>query len=305
MMLVLGIAQIVIKERMLQLEPIAMRMEVREGINDCIIINDSYNADLTGLKASLVFCQERYPQHKKTLILSDILQSGLTSEVLHQSIAHLLSRARFDRLIGIGEMIIDIAPLLPSSIQFEHYYDTNTFLKQQQQHVYKSEVILIKGARSFAFERISTRLSKKVHQTQLEVNIHALINNIRVYQQLLQPKTKVMVMVKAAAYGSGSIEVARALAYHKIDYLAVAYADEGIELRENGIKLPIMVLNPEEAVFDSMVLHQLEAEIYTLNLLKSFGAFTQSIEESVYIHFETGHGYAQVGLHQRRSFSCC
>ena len=297
-MLVLGITQIVIQERMLQLEPIAMRMEVREGINDCIIINDSYNADLTGLKASLVFCQERYPQHKKTLILSDILQSGLTSKELHQSIAHLLSIARFNRLVGIGKMIVDIAPLLPASIQFEYHPDTNSFLKQQQQHLYKSELILIKGARSFAFERISTRLSKKVHQTQLEVNIHALISNIRVYQQMLQPQTKVMVMVKAAAYGSGSIEVARALAYHKIDYLAVAYADEGVELRKNGIKLPIMVLNPEEAVFDSMVIHHLEAEIYTLNLLKSFGEFTQSIDEPISIHLKLDTGMHRLGFTQ-------
>jgi alanine racemase len=298
MMLVLGIAQVVIQERMLQLEPIAMRMEVREGINDCIIINDSYNADLTGLRASMVFCQERYPQHKKTLILSDILQSGLTSEALHQSISQLIQLTRFDRLIGIGKKIADVAALLPAAIRFEHYPDTSIFLKQQQHYSFKSEVILIKGARSFAFERISTRLSKKVHQTQLEVNIHSLIENIRVYQQQLQPNTKIMVMVKAAAYGSGSIEVARALSFHKVDYLAVAYADEGIELRKHGIKLPIMVLNPEEAVFDSMVIHHLEPEIYTLNLLKSFGEFTQSIDEPIHIHLKLDTGMHRLGFSQ-------
>ena len=278
------------------LEQVSMRLETRPGVNQCILVNDSYNADLDGLEAALEFTNRQFSNQAKAAILSDILQSGRTNEQLYQIVAGLLKKYRFQRVTAIGRGIEQMAAMLDADIHWNHFDTTEDFLSQQQHSKFQSEVILIKGARIFGFERIAQRLSHKVHQTQLEVNINALIHNIRVYQKYIKPSTRMMIMVKAAAYGSGSVEIARSLAFHKVDYLAVAYADEGIELREGGIRLPILVLNPEEAVFDSILRYELEPEIYSIRLLRAFANFTGRLQKQLPIHLKLDTGMHRLGF---------
>lgn len=285
-----------ITQRLLGLEQVSMRLETRPGINQCILVNDSYNADLDGLEAALEFTNRQFPNQAKAVILSDILQSGRTNEQLYQIVAGLLKKYRFQKVTAIGRGIKQMASMLDADIHWKQFDTTEDFLSQQQHRRFQSAVILIKGARVFGFERIALRLSQKVHQTQLEVDINALIHNIRVYQKYIKPTTRMMIMVKAAAYGSGSMEIARALAFHKVDYLAVAYADEGIELREGGIDLPILVLNPEEAVFDSILRYELEPEIYSIRLLRAFANFTRSLHKQVPIHLKLDTGMHRLGF---------
>lgn len=285
-----------IQERMPLLEPVAMRLEVRIGVNDCSVVNDSYNLDLTALSAALAYLHRQRHHARRTLILSDILQSGEPPEQLYEKVARLIGEAGVHRLIGIGKDIPVIARHLPPEVEARFFPDTDAFLNTQQHRDFHDEAILVKGARPFSFERIARRLSRKVHQTELEVDINALIHNVRVFQQWLRPGTKTMVMVKAAAYGSGSLEVARALEFHKADYLAVAYADEGIELREGGVGLPIMVLNPEEAVFDGILRYRLEPELYSPALLRRFGRFTREAGARAVAHLKLDTGMHRLGF---------
>lgn len=272
-MLQLGYSQEVIAERMAKLEPVAMRLELKEAMNNCQVINDSYNSDLTSLKIALDFLEQQGKTLKRTLVLSDILQSGQVPEQLYGAVAKLLLRKKIGRLIGIGEEVVLLDDILPIGYQKHFFPDTNSFLEKFPDFDFQNETILLKGARKFGFERIANRLATKVHKTTLEVNLTALLNNLRVYQSYLQPGTKLMVMVKARAYGSGSLEVAKLLEFQHVDYLGVAYADEGVELRKAGVQLPIIVLNPEEATFDSLVRYRLEPEIYSLDLLEKFVRF--------------------------------
>jgi len=295
LMLWLGYTPMEIGPRLLQLEPVGMRLERTAGINGCLLVNDSYNADLDGLAAALAPLKQVGPYRRKTAILSDILQSGLSEADLYQRVAHLLQHNQIERVVGIGASVHQLHSKLPGSVEQTYYPDTESFLAQLEPAEFSEEAILIKGARVFAFERIARRLSAKMHETVLEVDLSALLHNVRVYQRQLQPDTKLMVMVKAAAYGSGSIEVARALEFHQVDYLAVAYADEGLELRRGGISLPIMVLNPEEASFDAMLRYQLEPEIYSLRLLRQFGHFTKNAEAPVPIHLKFNTGMNRLG----------
>ncbi len=271
----LGIDQKIISKRIKKLEPVAMRLELKEGNNGCAIINDSYNSDLTSLKIALDFLAQQSKSHKRTLILSDILQSGRSAENLYKAIAKLIAEKNIDRIIGIGDEVIILEKLLPEKFDKTFFNDTNIFLEKFPVNKFKDEAILLKGARQFKFEKIANRLAKKIHQTTLEVNLTALLNNLRVYQSRLQASTKMMVMVKASAYGSGSVEVAKLLEFQHVDYLAVAYADEGVELRKAGIQLPIVVLNPEEATFGALVRNNLEPEIYSLKLLEKYFLFIE------------------------------
>lgn len=295
-MLYLGAPPAAVRERMPLLEQVAMRLEVRAGINDCSIINDSYNLDLTALEAALAYLSRQQYPGRRTLILSDILQSGEPAQQLYAKVGRLLREAGIQRFIGIGRDIPAVAAHLPPAIDARFFPDTEHFLAQQQHGDFQGEAILVKGARPFAFERIARRLSKQVHQTELEVDLSALIHNIRVFQRRLRPGTGLIVMVKAAAYGSGSLEVARALEFHKAGYLAVAYADEGIELREGGIRAPIIVLNPEEAVFDTILRYQLEPELYSPRLLQAFGHFTLDAEGRAPVHLKLDTGMHRLGF---------
>ena len=259
----------VICERMKNLQPIAMRLEMKEGINHCSIINDSYNSDINSLKIAIDFLNQQNQYKKKTVILSDILQSGQSDNELYEEIAVILEKKGIDKIIGIGNAISKQANKF--TIEKSFFLSTEEFLQKYSFASFLNESILLKGARIFEFERISHALQQKAHETVLEINLNALVNNLNYYRKKLNPDTRIMAMVKAFSYGSGSFEIASILQYHRIDYLAVAYADEGVELRKAGIITPIMVMNPDEQGFDAIIKHNLEPEIYnfrSLNLLE-------------------------------------
>lgn len=271
----LGVDEMIVSQRMARLEQVAMRLELKEGNNGCVVINDSYNSDLTSLRIALDFLAQQSKTPLRTLILSDLFQTGQTTEKLYHAVAELLIEKKIDRVIGIGEKIIILKKELPKKIKKDFYKSTVDFLNNKTINDFKNESILIKGARQYEFEKIANRLAKKTHQTVLEINLSSLLNNLRIYQSHLKQGTKTMVMVKAGAYGSGSSEVAKLLEFQHVDYLAVAYADEGVELRKAGIQLPILVLNPEEATFESLIRYHLEPEIYSCNLLEKYSQFIQ------------------------------
>jgi alanine racemase len=292
-MLMLGYDNEIIKERMRLLTPVNMRLELKKGINQCNIINDSYSADLSSLEIALDFLNQQKAGTQKTVILSDFLQSSLKDEELYGLILDSLRKHKVSRFIGIGERITGAltAAKTTGPMAIELYPSTADFLKQFRSTQFKEETILIKGARVFVFEKIVQLLEQKVHQTVLEINLNAIAHNLKQYQALLAPSTKVMAMVKAFAYGSGGAEIAGILQYHKVDYLGVAYADEGVELRKAGISLPIMVMNPEESAFESLVEYHLEPDIYSFELLHAFDAFLQNEglqQFPVHIEIETG-----------------
>lgn len=267
-LLKLNIAEETIKERLAQLEPIAMRLEIKEGIGNCTLINDYYNSDLGSLEIALDLLNQQQKDQKKTLILSDIYQSGFSDSQLYNTISDLLSQKKIDRLIGIGEGIS--SEFKQFSCEASFYRSTDVFLADLNRNHFRNEIILIKGSREFHFERISNALQHKAHQTVLEVNLNAMVHNLNYFRSLLKPKTKLVVMVKAFSYGSGSTEIANLLQYHRVDYLAVAIADEGVELRNSGVTIPIIVMNPEPHSFDTMIEYRLEPEIYNKSICKDF-----------------------------------
>ena len=265
LMLYLDYDNAVIKNRMQHLQPIAMRLEMKEGINNCSIINDSYNSDINSLNIAIDFLNQQNQHKKKSIILSDILQSGQDEEELYSVIADLLQKKEIGKIIGIGKAISKQKDKF--KIESEFFPDTGTFLQKYSFAGFQNESILLKGARIFEFEQISQALQQKAHETVLEINLNALVNNLNYFRKKLQPETKIMAMVKAFSYGSGSFEIANILEYHHIDYLAVAYADEGVELRKAGITAPIMVMNPDEQSYDAIIKHNLEPEIYNFRSL--------------------------------------
>lgn len=269
LMLYLEYENEIIAERMLLLSPVAMRLELKEGINNCSIINDSYNSDLGSLTIALDFLNQQKQHNKRTLLLSDILQSGKNEENLYKEVAELIAKKNVNCMIGIGESICK------QSEQFQvaeksFYNSTEDFIKNFTPNQFKDETILLKGARVYGFERISNMLQQKAHETVFEINLNAIIHNLNYYRSRLKPETKIMAMVKAFSYGSGSFEIANVLQFHRVNYLAVAYADEGVELRKAGITLPIMVMNPEEQCLETMLDYSLEPEIYSFQLLNFF-----------------------------------
>ena len=264
-MLHLGYDNKVIAERMLLLSPIAMRLELKEGINNCTVINDSYNSDINSLAIALDFLNQQTQQRDKTIILSDILQSGISDVYLYGKISELLVQKGVKRLIGIGPAISKQAEQF--TIEKKFYKSTDGFLTTFSFTRFQNEGILLKGARVFEFEQIGQALQQKAHETVFEINLNALMHNLNYYRSKISQSTKMMAMVKASSYGNGSFEIANALQFHKTDYLAVAYADEGIELRKAGITLPIMVMNPDGESLDGIIAHNLEPEIYNFRVL--------------------------------------
>ena len=291
----LGVAKETIESRMRQLHPVNMRLELIKGINNCAVINDSYSADINSLQIALNFLDQQSAGAKKTVILSDFLHSAATDEELYTAILENIRKHNVSRLVGIGERIATqltaLAADKENGIAVELYLTTDEFIHQFRSSAFRDEIILVKGARVFEFEKIVHLLEQKVHQTVLEINLNSIAHNLKEYQTLLMPTTKVMAMVKAFAYGSGGAEIAGILQYHKVDYLGVAYADEGVELRKAGITLPIMVMNPEESSFAAIVEHELQPDIYSFQLLQQFETFlrNEGVEQfPVHIEIETG-----------------
>lgn len=257
-----------INERMKNLVPVEMRMELKAGINDCLIINDSYNSDLGSLIIAIDYLNQQHQYSQKTVILSDLLESGKNEASLYKEVASIINKSNIYRFFGIGEGISKYTDLFKVKKHF--FLTTSDFISHISDYKLYNEAILLKGARIFQFEKISSILQYKVHETVLEINLNAVVHNLNYYKSLLNPETKVMAMVKAFSYGSGILEISNLLAHQRIDYLAVAYIDEGIELRKAGIILPIMIMNPEENGFSQMFEYNLEPEIYSLKILNSF-----------------------------------
>ncbi|MBR6621493.1 MAG: bifunctional UDP-N-acetylmuramoyl-tripeptide:D-alanyl-D-alanine ligase/alanine racemase [Bacteroides sp.] len=256
-----------IRERMAGLEQVAMRLEVKEGQNGCILINDSYNSDLASLDIALDFMSRRSEDkgRKRTLILSDLLETGQSSKLLYRQVAELVHNRQVDKIIGVGEEIRSAA----SRFEIEKYFfrTTEELLASDLLAELKNEVILVKGSRSFRFDEVTDRLELKVHETILEINLNALVDNLNHYRSKLKPETKMVCMVKASAYGAGSYEIAKTLQDHRVDYLAVAVADEGSDLRKAGITSSIIIMNPELTAFKTLFDYKLEPEVYSFNLL--------------------------------------
>lgn len=285
-----------IQNRIQSLHTIAMRLELKEGINGCYLIDDTYNNDLAGLTIAINFLDQQKRLEDKSIILSDVLESGLSEEKLYKDISGLIKSKNIQKVIGIGETISRNKNFFPEQSVF--YKSTEQFLEKFSPEDFYDEIILIKGARRFEFERIAGRLQQKVHGTILEVNLDALSHNLNFYKSKLKPQTKVMVMVKAFAYGSGSFEIANLLQFHRVDYLAVAYADEGVALRENGISLPIMVMNPVYQTFDKLFQFNLEPEIYSFKILKEYNDFLTAHEISSKIHIKLDTGMRRLGFEE-------
>ncbi|MFM8433598.1 MAG: bifunctional UDP-N-acetylmuramoyl-tripeptide:D-alanyl-D-alanine ligase/alanine racemase, partial [Bacteroidota bacterium] len=297
LMLYLGVDPHTISERMQFLSPVAMRLEMKNGINQCSVINDSYNSDLGSLTIALDFLRQQKQHSRRTLILSDILQSGKNDEALYREVSDLLDSKQVSRLFAIGPSLLKQKHLF--RIPAEFYETTEEFLKVFSNITFREEAVLLKGARPFGFEHIGKLLQQKAHETVLEINLNALVHNLNYYKSRLKPATKIMAMVKATSYGSGSHEIANILQFHHVDYLAVAYTDEGVELRKAGITLPIMVMNPEVQSFDAMLRHDLEPEIYNFRLLNQLNDFLKMQSGSPFkIHLKLDTGMHRLGFEE-------
>jgi Alr-MurF fusion protein len=287
-MLYLNYDLAVIENRVSQLYPVEMRLKVKKGINNTTIIDDSYSADFQSLKIALDFLENQKQHKKKTLILSDIFQSGLNDEELYSLVSQLIISNKISRVICIGETILKYKNKFLNAVSF---FNTNDFIAHFDTIDFNNENILIKGSRSFEFEKIVSLLEEKTHETVLEINLNAISHNLNFYKSKLKPNTKLMVMVKAFSYGNGGFEIAKLLAHHKVDYLGVAFADEGIELKKAGIELPIMVLNPEMTSFQAIIQNQLEPEIYNIKGLKAFVKIAENknlLDYPIHIKLNTG-----------------
>ncbi|MBK8586765.1 MAG: bifunctional UDP-N-acetylmuramoyl-tripeptide:D-alanyl-D-alanine ligase/alanine racemase [Bacteroidetes bacterium] len=298
LMLVMGYDQTIIQERMHMLSPVAMRLEMKTGINNCSVINDSYNSDIGSLTIALDFLNQQKQHENKTLILSDILQSGKNEEALYKEVGDLLKAKGITSLIGIGPAISRQENYF--SMEKKFFRSTDDFLRDFSPSDFRDETILLKGARLFGFEKISKVLQQKAHETVLEINLNSLIHNLNYYRSRLKPHTKMMAMVKATSYGSGSFEVANILQFHHVDYLAVAYSDEGVELRKTGITLPIMVMNPEVMNFEMMIKNRLEPEIYNFRQLNQLAEVLKKHHgEPFKIHLKLDTGMHRLGFEER------
>ena len=294
----LGLDAEVLNERMSQLEPVAMRLEVKEGRHGCTLINDSYNSDFNSLDIALDFMNRR-PDHqgrRRTLILSDIFQSGVEPARLYKDVGELAVKRGVEKLIGIGPMILSHADKIQTKEKY-CFATVGDFIHSQMFKELRDEVILLKGARQFGFDRITEQLVQKVHETVLEVNLNAVVDNLNYYRSFLKPDTKLVCMIKADAYGAGSVEIAKTLQDQRVDYLAVAVADEGAMLRGNGITSSIMVMNPEFSAFKTMFDYELEPEVYSFRLLDALVSAAEKEGITGYpVHIKLDTGMHRLGF---------
>ncbi len=279
------------------LPSVEMRLEIKKGISNCTLINDTYNSDINSLKIALDLLNNQNQHERKTLILSDILQTGINEKDLYKEVAQLLQKNNIHRFIGIGNAIENARLLFSEINQTSFYYTTKDFLEKNSIQNFNNEAILIKGSRSFTFENISDFLQQKKHRTELEINLNAIIHNLNFYRSIIPENTKIMVMVKAFSYGSGSYEIANILQHNRVDYLGVAFADEGIRLREGGISLPIIVMNPETQSFRNMIDYKLEPEIYSFEILDEYVKYgTKYSNKPLAVHLKIDTGMKRLGF---------
>ena len=297
LMLFLGQSMTEISSALGKLTAVDMRLALKKGINNCYLIDDSYNNDIGGLQIALDFLKNQ-PGTKSRIILSDILQSGIDEKKLYEQLNYILSENQIGGMIGIGEGLMRNKSLF--SIQGEFFKTTDQFLKEINIEKFQHETILIKGARAFGFERITNALSEKIHRTVLEINLDALNHNLNYYRSKLADDVKLMIMVKAAAYGSGGFEIANLLEFNQVDYLAVAYVDEGVELRKHGITLPIMVMNVVAESFENIIKYNLEPEVYSLRQLMELIDFVKDKRKGLKIHIKIDSGMHRLGFESDR-----
>lgn len=300
-LLLLNIPHSTITARMQHLAAVSMRLELRHGINDCTFINDTYNSDITSLLIAVEYLEQQKQHPKRTLILSDILQIARPDGDLYEEIAELVEKKKINRFIGIGNALYKHKQLFKKykTIESLFFQTTEEFLKEFHHINFDNEAILLKGARKFTFERISTLLEQKVHTTVLSINLSAIVHNLKVFKSKLKPNTKLMAMVKAFSYGSGSYEIAHRMQYAGADYLSVAYTDEGIALRKAGITMPIMVMSPDTQSFDRMIAWQLEPEIFNIRSLQSFISIARAMQITHYpVHIKLDTGMHRLGFGQ-------
>lgn len=291
-LLILNISIEEIALRIMHLHSVDMRMQLLKIPNNCTLVNDSYSNDISSFYVALDFLNTNAATHKKTLIVSDFTGIEKNKNSVYKNFIKQISLSNINRLIGIGSEIsrfeIDFHA---QQIETSFFKTTSDFLSNYTSNHFKNEYILLKGARIFNFEKISLWLQQKTHQTVMEINLTALVHNLKSYQKSLMPQTKTMAMVKAFSYGSGSVEIAKVLQFNKVDYLGVAYTDEGVELRKAGINLPIMVLNIDEVSFDDLIEYNLEPEIFSKSIYQQFNHYLidQGIQDfPVHIKLNTG-----------------
>ena len=278
----------IIRRGLASLVSVAMRMEMKTGINNCQLIEDYYNSDPGSLGMALEFLKAQN-NRKTTLILSDFVQSGRDEKELYSEIADRVKKAGVDKFIGIGPSLARNGLLFTNNPAF--FYSTDEFVQKFNAAEFKNEVILLKGARRFEFERIGMLLEQQVHQTVLEVNLDAIAHNLNEFRKHLNPGTRIMAMVKAFAYGAGPAEIAGLLEYHRVSYLGVAYADEGAELRNAGVTLPIMVMNADPSANDLIIKYNLEPELYSIFSFDKFSDIASKhglVEYPVHIKIDSG-----------------
>ena len=297
----LGLAAEEIKARMAALEPVAMRLEVKQGQRGCTLINDSYNSDINSLDIALDFMNRR-PDHNgrcRTVILSDILQSGQKKSQLYRAVSDLCVKRGVEKFIGVGPDLMSEAANIAADEKY-FFPDTASLVRSDVFAALHDEVILVKGARAFGFDNITELLEQKVHETILEVNLHAIVDNLNYYRSFMKPETKLVAMVKANAYGAGAVEVAKTLQDHRVSYLAVAVADEGVVLRKNGITSNIMIMNPEMTAFKTMFDYDLEPEVYSFRILEALVKAAQREGITNYpVHVKLDTGMHRLGFNPK------
>ncbi|GAA5041682.1 bifunctional UDP-N-acetylmuramoyl-tripeptide:D-alanyl-D-alanine ligase/alanine racemase [Marivirga lumbricoides] len=289
-----GIPVKLIHNALMELKPVAMRMEVKQAIHQNYLVDDSYNNDLVGLDTAIQFFRQQKQFANKVIILSDLLETGLSDSLLYQQVAKKIETEKLSLFIGVGPAISRQKNLFQTNSLF--FNTTEELLLYLNERPIKESVILIKGARSFHFEKIVKSLEQKIHGTVLEVNLNAITHNLNFYRSKLKPRVKTMAMVKAFSYGNGSHEVANWLQFQKVDYLAVAYSDEGVALRQHGIHLPIMVMNPTVSSFDLLTKYQLEPEIYSLELFQEYASFVRGKKGAFKVHLKLDTGMHRLGF---------
>ncbi len=300
----LGMREEVIEQRAALLEPVAMRLEVKSGRNGCTLINDSYNSDLGSLDIALDFMNRR-PEREglsRVLILSDIQQTGVPAEMLYTHVSQMARQRGIERIMAVGPALCSSKNCFTEWGEACHFYpDTESLLQDEEFQLLHHSLVLIKGARAFHFEQITDRLEQKVHETILEVNLGAVVKNLNHYRSFMKPETRMVCMVKADAYGAGAVEVAKTLQDHRVDYLAVAVADEGVTLRQAGITSNIMIMNPEMSSFRTLFQYSLEPEVYSFRLLEAL--ISEAEREGVVgfpIHIKLDTGMRRMGFDPER-----
>lgn len=306
-LLSMGFQEKIIAEKLKHLTQVALRLELKNGIYNSLLINDYYNSDLDSIKIALNYLQQQNRKQKKVVVISDVEQSGLPSSTLYRQLSELFTQNKIDLLVGIGKEISQHRSLFKSNSLF--FDNTESFIRQfdRVNFQFSESSVLLKGARSFGFESISRLLQSKSHDTIFEINLNKLTDNINYYRSLIAPQTQIMAMVKATGYGSGSSEIAKTLQHNGVNYLAVAYTDEGVELRQSMINLPVMVMSPEEGAMEDLINYNLEPELYNLRVVHAFVSKLDAlgITEPYPVHIKIDTGMHRLGFEEKDLDELC